>query len=231
MAQEEQVPGQPDDPKTGQDPEEDPEEETEEESQEDDDEAESSSDDKGGKPEDPLKMSPEAAAAEIARLRRENARRRTSEKNARKAAEEARKKASKDRTDAEKAAELETENKRLAAMLANQIVVGDVRDYVAEKHPQYAKLASRIAKDVDLDDLDPTDSDAVRDAVEAAVEAFVKDVPIGKPKDEDEPVTDNDGNPVSGGPARAARGGTADKSGDARRRELFPTIYGQTREG
>jgi len=170
-------------------------------------------------------MTPEQLRAEAIRLRNENARRRKTANDLRKQrmAEENARKGKKSPDD------LEKENQSLQTQVVNLTVGSELRDYLAEKHPQYLRLSKRIAKFVDLDDVDLSDTDSIRDAVVAAVDEFVVEVPIaakGESESDDKQVTDKDGRPVGAPGASPARRAAADTSAAERRKKLFPSIYG-----
>lgn len=219
----------------GQDPEgqadedeEDLEDSSSDESQDEDEEEDGEG--AGSKPtgSDLSKLTPEQKDAEILRLREENARRRIatrkSRENEKKALDEAKKKQS----DSEKMSTLEKENLKLTETISSLKVQSELRDYIAEKHPKYSKLAKRIAKFVDLDDVDLDDDDSIRDAVSQAVEDFVKEVPISAKDDEEDDrpnPTDRFGRPVGGLGGIPARRAAADTSAKSRREKLFPNIY------
>jgi len=187
--------------------------------------SESSSEDKGS----PLDKLPKETKDELVRLRSENKRRREANRTLREQLAAA--------TDSRKgkptADDLEKENSVLRNQVLSLTVGGELRDYLADKHPQYLKLSKRIARFVDLEDVDLTDSDSVQDAVSAAVEEFVKEVPIAPEKkrdddDEDEDsrrVVDQTGRPVGSASGRPARKSASDKSGADRRKTMFPGIY------
>lgn len=208
-----------DDDLDGQNSEDDDQDDQEEEEEDDENKEPSGQKPKGT---DLDRLTPEQKDAEIIRLRQENARRRTANRSLReqvRAQEESRKgKKSPD--------DLEKENSDLRAQVANLTVQGSLRDYVAEKHPEYAKLTRRIAKFVDLEDVDLNDPDSIQDAVASAVEEFVRDVPMSKGRQDDEPpVTDSSGRPV-GAPGSAPARRAAGESGSLdRRKQLFPGIY------
>lgn len=171
-------------------------------------------------------MTPEQLKAEALRLRGENARRRTANKTLREQVV-ASQKASEGKPTVEA---LLKENGELKGQVVQLRVEGTLRDYVAEKHPQYAKLTKRIAKFVDLEDVDLADSDSIRDAVASAVDDFVKEVPIGKNDDQEErPVTDAQGRPVGSPGGSPSRRPAGDTSGVDRRKKLFPGIYSGTK--
>lgn len=174
------------------------------------------------------RMTQEQLKAEAIRLRTENARRRQREKDLREKQKKADEDAKKQKTDAERLSSLEATDKEKDLRIATLLVGSELRDYVAEKHPEYSKLVKRILPFVDLKDLDLEDEDAVREKVEKAVEDFVKDVPIaagnGSP-------TDSTGTPVGGLGRSPARGSTPDATQKQRLGELFPGIYKTPRQG
>jgi len=171
-------------------------------------------------------MSADQLKAEAIRLRNENARRRKTASDLRKkqVAEEAARKG-KPSPD-----ELESENGKLRRQVVELTVSTELQAYIAEKHPSYLKLSKRIAKFVDLDDVDLSDSDSIRDAVASAVDEFVSEVPISSKNGsaDDEPVTDANGRPVGSPGATPARKPAGDQTSRQRREKLFPSIYGQT---
>jgi len=168
-------------------------------------------------------MTPDQLKAEALKLRNENARRRKTASELRKkqlADENARKgKPSPD--------ELESENRTLRRQVVDLTVSTELQAYIAEKHPQYLKLSKRIAKFVDLDDVDLGDSDSIRDAVASAVDEFVSEVPISAKGStgDDEPVLDDKGRPVGSPGATPARKPAGDQTSRQRREKLFPSIY------
>lgn len=193
------------------------------------DEEEEGSEGEGGEGKKPSgsdleRLTPEQKDAEILRLRGENARRRAANKTLReqvKAQEESRK-------GKKSADDLEKENKDLAGQILSLRVEGELRDFIAEKHPKYAKLTKRIAKFVDLEDVDLNDPESLRDAVSTAVEDFVKEVPLGGESEgegEGRPVTDGQGRPVGSPGGTPARRSAGDAQSLERRKKLFPGIY------
>jgi hypothetical protein len=122
---------------------------------------------------------------------------------------------------------LEASDKEKDQRIASLTIGNALRDYLADKHPDYLKLSNRISRFVDLDGVDLEDEDAVQEKVEEAVEAFVKDVPITAGQ-----TTDSNGVPV-GGVGRVPAGGSGpnDKTSKDRLAELFPGIYKSPRSG
>lgn len=176
------------------------------------------------------KMTPEQLKAEALKLREENARRRQREKELKEQQRQQQKKADQAKTDAEKLAALEASDKEKDRRIASLAVGSELRDYLAENHPEYLKLSKRIVPFVDLDGLDLDDEDSVREKVKEAVEDFVKDVPISATGN-GTPPTDSSGRPVGGVGRAPSRGGTPDTQASARRAQLFPGIYKTPRQG
>lgn len=173
-------------------------------------------------------MTSEQLRAEAIKLRTENARRRQREKESREREKAAQKAAEKQKTDAEKLVALENSDKVKDRTIATLFVGQELRDYVAEKHPEYLKLSKRILPFVDLEGLDVEDEDSVRDKVKEAVEAFVKEIPLSP---QNGGALDSSGQPVGGVGRAPARGGTPDAASRARMAELFPGIYKTPRQG
>jgi hypothetical protein len=178
------------------------------------DDSDSDSDDQKGDSEGLATLTPAELVAEIRKLRRENARRRTRERDARKEAQEAAKKKQADLASDERATLAEKKAEELAKKLQENNVSMAIRDVLADKYPGYLKLARRIAPFVELEE--DADEEAIREAVEEAVESFVKEVPI---------KTDASGTPVGGigrGPSRTSQ---SDTSQPERLKKMFPGIY------
>lgn len=176
------------------------------------------------------KMTPAQLIAENKRLRKENARKRQAIKDARVAASKAETEASKRRTDTETIATLRTTNSTLASKLQERVVLDEIRDYVEGNHPAYLKLVKRIRPfvSVTVKDDEELDEDSVRDKVKEAVEAFVKDVPLGADSGSQ---LDSGGRPIGGLNRTPSRGGSPDNEQKARVRKMFPAIYGQEPQG
>ena len=216
---------------TGQDPEDQDEEDPASETGEDTEESESDDEGDGGttaKGSDLDGMTPEQLKAEAKKLRDENARRRTENRTLKDREKAAAKDAERQKTDAERLVTLEQQSKEKDRRIASLLVGSELRDYVAEKHPDYLKLSKKIVRFVDLDDLDLDDIDSVREKVQEAVEDFVKDVPIST---NGAPPVDSNGAPVGGVGRGPSRGGSPDQLSAQRRAELFPGIYKSPRQG
>lgn len=176
---------------------------------------------------DESNLTPEQLAAENKRLKDENAKRRIENKKLKDDRKKADDDAKKALSDAQRVGVLEASDKEKDQRIASLTIGNALRDYLADKHPDYLKLSNRISRFVDLDGVDLDDEDAIQEKVEEAVEAFVKDVPITAGQ-----TTDSNGVPV-GGVGRVPAGGSGpnDKTSKDRLAELFPGIYKSPRSG
>jgi len=164
----------------------------------------------------------EELTREVLKLRRESARRRISEREAKRLAREANDKALadanlEDQLKAEREARQQSEER-----YRGLLVQSELDRYLASKHPEYVRSASKIARFIETDDLDFDDPDSVSDAVKSAVDDFIKDLP---------PVQSNqpgNGQPVGGIGRAPGRSRGNDDAAKKALRETFPDAYRET---
>jgi len=172
--------------------------------------------------------SSEELAAMVIKLRKENARRRVQTRDAKKAERDAAAKGTPDleaQLAAEKAARQHSDERTRELAVRSALTT-----YLADKHPEFVKLAPKIARFVEVDDADLDDDDLIADAVAEAVEDFVKDLPQPSSSSQTtgQPTTAS-GKPAGGLGRSAGRGSGSDDSTKKKRSEMFPSVYQEPR--